>query len=91
MNGLPLGWEGLVDPAVRERRVQRRDGSTAVPLSIDRAVVAVVVSPATDAHDLTPELFASAGAARLTALTAARLLQAERWTADAIGRPASGH
>ena len=91
VNGLPLGWEGLVDPAVRERRIQRRDGSTAVPVTIDRAVVAVIVSPAAGAHDVTPELLASAGAARLTALTAARLLQAERWTADTIGRTARGH
>ena len=78
--GLPLGWEQLVDPAVRERTVQRRDGLTAVPLRIDQGVVAVVVSPDTDVHPFTPELMASVGAARLTALTAARLVQAERWT-----------
>jgi hypothetical protein len=78
--GLPLGWEQLVDPAVRERTVQRRDGSKAVPLTIDRAVVAVVVSPDTGLQDVTPEVMASVGAARLTALTASRLVQAERWT-----------
>jgi hypothetical protein len=78
--GLPLGWEQLVDSAVRERTVHRHDGSRAIPLTIDREVVAVIVSPDGDIEDLTPELMASAGAARLTALTASRLLQAERWT-----------
>ena len=80
--GLPLGWEQLVDPAVREGTVQRRDGSKAVPLTIDRAVVAVVVSPNGDTTDFTAELMASVGAARLTALTASRLVQAERWTRE---------
>ena len=88
-HGLPPGWETLVDPVVRDRQAQRGNETAAVPLMIDGVVIGVLVSPVAGAHDVTPELIAAAGSARLTALTASRLVQAERWTRPAgAGRSA---
>jgi hypothetical protein len=83
--GLTPEAEALLTAALRKRTTLRRDGMCAVPLMLDGTPVGGMLCPDADTAGLGPDLVASAGAARLAALTASRAVRAERWVRPAWG------
>jgi hypothetical protein len=76
----------LVKDSFSAGRVLRRDGTIAAPLLLDGTAIGVLQATASNDADADAlELLARYGAARLGALTAARIIQAQRWGA----RPAA--
>jgi hypothetical protein len=71
----------LVKDSFGASRVLRRDGTIAAPLLLDGTAIAVLqATGSTDADAEALELLARYGAARLGALTGARIIQAQRWS-----------
>ena len=72
-------WTLAAESAVREREPHRRGDVLAVPVLLDDTAVAVLVGLEPPGDRSTLEPMAIAGSTRLTAVTASRLIQAERW------------
>jgi hypothetical protein len=76
---VPSEWVDAAASAARAGAALRRGDLFAVPVLLDRTAVAVIVGIEPAGPHSALEGLATAGGARLTAVTASRLVQAERW------------